>query len=86
MNDIHEKILSALASEKKALKIKEIASLTGLDPHTAARSLDVLEVLGKVRKIVVGTSKKYHLIESIPVFRLIDISSDLIIILDTDYF
>jgi len=84
MNDIHEKILSALASEKKALKIKEIASLTGLDPHTAARSLDVLEVLGKVRKIVVGTSKKYHLIESIPVFRLIDISSDLIIILDTD--
>jgi PAS domain S-box-containing protein len=83
MNETHAKILSILAQKGRSLKIKEIAALTQLDPHTAARNLDVLEVLGKVRKIVVGTSKKYHLIESIPVFSLIDISSDLIVILDT---
>lgn len=85
MNDTHTKIIATLAQENRALKIKEIAALTQLDPHTAARNLDVLEVIGKVKKIVVGTSKKYHLIESIPIFSLIDISSDLIIILDTSY-
>lgn len=83
MSDIHNRILSVLSSEDSALKIKEIAARCGLDPHTAARNLDVLEVLGRVRKVEVGTAKKYHLIEAIPVSGLIDISSDLVIILNT---
>ena len=82
MSEAHDKILRVLSTDGKALKIKEIAERTGLDPHAAARNLDVLEVLGRVRKLDVGTSKKYHLIESIPISGLIDLSSDLIVILD----
>ena len=65
--------------------IKTIAERCNLNPQTIARRLDTLELLGRVRKIQIGHAKKYYLIDAVPVSGLIDISSDLILILNTNF-
>ncbi|PWR69592.1 PAS domain S-box protein [Methanospirillum stamsii] len=77
-----KKILSILSQTKKPLMIKDIAELSGINRHTVARKLDTLEILGRVRKFQIGSAKKYSLTETVPVSSLIDISNDLIIILN----
>ncbi|HWQ66108.1 MAG TPA: hypothetical protein VN372_04465, partial [Methanospirillum sp.] len=69
-----EKIISTLSREKKSLMIKDIAELSGINRHMVARKLDILEILGRVRKIEIGHAKKYSLVEAVPVTSLIDIS------------
>lgn len=82
MDSVHDAILTVLTDQKKSLNIREIAERCGLNPHTTARQLDILEILGQVRKIEIGTSKKYYLVNSIPVSGLIDVASDLIVIVN----
>lgn len=77
-----KKILSTLSQTHKSLNIKDIAELSGLNRHTVARKLDTLEILGRVRKTEIGCAKKYSLVEAVPVSSLIDISNNLIIILN----
>lgn len=77
-----EKILTILSREKKSLMIKDIAEMCGINRHAVARKLDTLEILGRVRKIEIGSAKKYSMVEAVPVSSLIDISNDLIIILN----
>jgi PAS domain S-box-containing protein len=79
-----EQIIEVLSQERRPVSISDIAKKSGMDRHAVARNLEVLEILGKVRKIQRGTAKKYILIKSIPVSGLIDISSDLIVIINTD--
>ncbi|MFH0968378.1 MAG: PAS domain S-box protein [Methanobacteriota archaeon] len=82
MDDQKTRILKALSGLNRPITISALAEKTGLDRHAVARHLDTLELLGKVRKLHVGAAKKYLLTTSIPVSGLIDISSDLILILD----
>lgn len=82
MDEVHARIISILSGQEKSLMIKEISQRSGLHPQTVARNLDVLEVLGRVRKIQIGHAKKYYLTDTIPVSSLIDLSSDLILILN----
>ena len=82
MDNVHELIIATLSDHPAALTITEIASFSGLNRHAVARHLDTLELLGKVRKIQQGNAKKYFRVTSVPVSGLIDISSDLIIIVD----
>jgi PAS domain S-box-containing protein len=77
------RIVNALSGLERPINISEIARKTNLDRHAVARHLDTLELLGKVKQIHIGQSKKYLLYPIIPVSGLIDISSDLILILDT---
>lgn len=84
MDKGHDQIIATLSGNKKPLTITEIATISGLNRHTVARQLDVLEILGKVRKIEQGNAKKFYLVVSVPVSGLIDISSDLIVIVDKD--
>jgi len=76
-------ILQVLEREHTCIPITTIAGHTGLNRHTVARHLDMLELLGKVRKLEKGRAKKYLLVENLPSFSLIDISLDLIIILNS---
>lgn len=82
MDNVHELIIATLSEHPAALTITEIASFSGLNRHAVARHLDTLELLGKVRKIQQGNAKKYFQVASVPVSGLIDISSDLVIIVD----
>jgi PAS domain-containing protein len=75
-------ILSVLSNVQKPLMIKEIAAICSLNRHTVARKLDTLELLGRVRKIEIGNAKKYYITKAISVSSLIDISSDLILVLN----
>jgi PAS domain S-box-containing protein len=82
MDDQKKQIIEVLSLEKRPISISEIAKKSGMHRSAVARNLDVLEILGKVRKIQKGTAKKYFLVKSLPVSGLIDISSDLIIIIN----
>ena len=74
-------ILHSLEGEDVCISISAIASITGMNRHTVARHLDSLEILGKVRKLDVGRAKKYLLVKKISEYSLMDISSDLILVL-----
>lgn len=84
MDDQKKQIFTVLSREKRPISISEIAQKSGLNRHAVARNLDVLEILGKVRKIQKGKAKRFILITSLPVSGLIDISSDLIVIINTN--
>ena len=60
----------------------EIAKKSGMHRHAISRNLDVLEILGRVRKIQKRTAKKYFLVTALPVSGIIDISSGLIVIIN----
>jgi PAS domain S-box-containing protein len=82
-DDQKDLIISALSDDSKSATITAIARKTGIDRHAVARQLDALELLGKVRKFEKGTSKRYVLTESLPVLGLIDISADLIVVVNS---
>lgn len=75
-------ILRVLDKEDSCISISTIASHTGINRHAVARHMDSLEMLGKVRKLEVGRAKKYLLVKKIPEYGLIDISTDLIFIVN----
>ena len=82
MDDQKKQIIKVLSGENRPISISDIAKKSGVPRHAVARNLDVLEILGNVRKIEKGTAKKYFLIKSLPVSGLIDISSDPIVIIN----
>jgi PAS domain S-box-containing protein len=81
MDDQKKQIIEVLSREKHPISISEIAVKSEMHRHAVARNLDVLEILGKVRKIQRGKAKRYILVTSLPVSGLIDISSDIIVII-----
>jgi PAS domain S-box-containing protein len=81
MDDQKKQIIEVLSREKHPISISEIAVKSEMHRHAVARNLDVLEILGKVRKIQIGKAKRYILVTSLPVSGLIDISSDIIVII-----
>lgn len=82
MQDIDRVIIQALSESPQAMMITEIASKCGMNRHTIARKLDALEILGRVRKIEMGNAKRYYLSDAFPAFGLVDISSDLILVIN----
>ena len=58
MNDQKEHIIEVLSREKRPISITDIAKKSGMDRHAVARNLEVLEILGKVRKIQKGKANK----------------------------
>jgi PAS domain S-box-containing protein len=85
MDGMYEKIIHALSGERKPLMIKIIAEKCCLHPQTVSRKLETLEALGRVRKIQIGHAKKYYLVDTMQISNLIDISSDFILILNTNH-
>jgi PAS domain S-box-containing protein len=82
MDDQKKQIIEVLSQQKRPISISEIAKKLAMHRSTIARNLDVLEILGNVRKIEKGKAKKYILVKSLPVSGLIDISSDPIVIIN----
>jgi len=65
--------------------IKEIAQICGLERHTITRRLDRMEILGRVRKLEIGNSKRYYLSNTLPIVNLVDVCSDLIIVINEQW-
>lgn len=85
MKNLENAIINAL-SEYKSLSISAIARECRYDRHAVARQLEIMEIFGQVSKIEVGRAKKYLLLKSYPLFGLLDVSSDLVIVLDSDWY
>ncbi|WP_319579434.1 hypothetical protein [uncultured Methanospirillum sp.] len=82
MDPVEDLIIHSLYGQKRALMIKEIAQYCGLDRHTVSRRLDCMEILGQVRKLELGNSKRYYLNNTLSTYNLVDICSDLILVIN----
>jgi PAS domain-containing protein len=85
MDPVENLIIKSLYGQRRALMIKEIAQICGLERHTITRRLDKMEILGQVRKLEIGNSKRYYLSNTLPTFNLVDICSDLILVINEQW-
>ncbi len=83
-NPIFDDILRTFTLGKKALSISEISSLSGHHRHTVARYLDSLALSGKVEMRQHGQKKKYFLSDLQPESSLLNYSSHMVLILNTN--
>lgn len=83
-NNIFEDILSAFHQGKKYLSISEVAQLCGHHRHTVARYLDSLVLSGRLEMREHGQKKKYYLSDIKPESSLLNFSSHILVILNTD--
>lgn len=83
-NIIFEDILSAFTHGKKYLSISEVAQLCGHHRHTVARYLDSLVLSGRLEMREHGQKKKYYLSDLKPESSLLNFSSHILVILNTD--
>nr|WP_319538566.1 PAS domain S-box protein [uncultured Methanospirillum sp.] len=83
-NTIFEDILSAFTHGKKYLSISEVAQLCGHHRHTVARYLDSLVLSGRLEMREHGQKKKYYIADVKPESSLLNFSSHILIILNTD--
>lgn len=81
---IFEDILAAFTHGKKYLSISEVAQLCGHHRHTVARYLDSLVLSGRLEMREHGQKKKYYLSDVKPESSLLNFSSHILIILNTD--
>ncbi len=81
---IFEDILSAFDQGKKYLSISEVSQLCGHHRHTVARYLDSLVLSGRLEMREHGQKKKYYLSDIKPESSLLNFSSHILIILNTD--
>ena len=85
MDSVRDLIIASSSIKNQSLTITEIDQRTDLNRHAIGRQLDIPELLGKVRKIQHGNAENYFLTASVPISGLVDISSDIIIIIDNDF-
>ena len=81
---IFEDILSTFTQGKKYLSISEVSQLCGHHRHTVARYLDSLVLSGRLEMREHGQKKKYYLSDIKPESSLLNFSSHILIILNTD--
>lgn len=83
-NQVFEDILATFTKGKKYLSISEVAQLAGHHRHTVARYLDSLVLSGRLEMREHGQKKKYYLSDIKPESSLLNFSSHILIILNTD--
>ncbi len=84
-SDIIAIIQNQLKNQNKALSISEIAKKANISRFTAARYLELLHFSGQVKRFEVGKAKKYMLTSELNLCSLSDLTSDLIIVLNSEF-
>jgi len=69
----------------RGLTISDIASKTNMTRNIVAKYLDILLISGQVEMQVVGAAKVYFLSHRVPIAAMLDFSSDVVIVLDSDH-
>lgn len=83
--DEQQKILQLLKINSKGLTVGDIAKKIKLNRNSVAKYLDVLLIGGNVDMRQIGPAKLYFPSQRVPASKLLDYSSDEIIILDSQY-
>jgi PAS domain S-box-containing protein len=81
---IPDQIRDILKTNSRGMTVGEIARSIGMNAQSMGRHLDVLAASGNLEVRTFGRSKVYYLSQRVPIFSLIDISQDMILILDKD--
>ncbi|HTY52758.1 MAG TPA: PAS domain S-box protein [Methanomicrobiales archaeon] len=79
-----ERIKGLLKTHPRGLSITNLASITGLNRNLIAKYLDMLVISGQVEVQQYGPAKVFFPSQRIPVTAMIEISSDLVMVLDQD--
>ncbi|HNL86411.1 MAG TPA: PAS domain S-box protein, partial [Methanoregulaceae archaeon] len=79
-----DKIRNLLKGNPRGMSISEIAERLGLKRNIVSSDLNYLERLGHVEMQSIGTSKVYFSSTKIPLAGILNYSSDMILILDTN--
>ena len=77
-----DRIRNLLKENPRGMSISEIAERLGLKRNSVSGDLNYLERLGQVEMHSIGTSKVYFPTSNIPLFGILNYSSDMILILD----
>lgn len=81
---IPDQIKEALRTNPRGMTVSDVARSIGMNSQSTGRHLDVLAASGQVEVRTFGRSKVYYLSQRIPIFKMIDMSQDMIITLDSD--
>jgi len=81
---IPDQIKEALRANRKGMTVSDIARSIGMNSQSTGRHLDVLAASGQVEVRTFGRSKVYYLSQRVPVFTMINMSQDMIVLLDSD--
>jgi PAS domain S-box-containing protein len=78
------RIKNALKFSKKGMSISEITRQLKLNRNSVAKYLEILLISGQVDVKVYGTSKVYTLSQRVPLSAMMDFSSDMIVMVDSE--
>lgn len=77
------RITDLLRGSPRGMSVGEIADAIGINRNTAARYLDMLLVAGQVEMRTFGKAKVFFLSQRVPISAMLNISSDLVMVLDS---
>ncbi|MDR0438978.1 MAG: PAS domain S-box protein [Methanocalculaceae archaeon] len=83
VNDFSD-ILSLLKDNPRGMSITEIAEAAHLNRNTIARYMDTLLVSGQVELRTFGKAKVFFISKRIPVSAMLNLSSDMVLLVDED--
>jgi PAS domain S-box-containing protein len=79
-----ETIKKILRTNPRGLTITEIAKNIGANRNSTAKYLDLMMISGIIEQRNVGRAKLFYLSQRIPVYALLDYSSDIVIVLNQE--
>lgn len=81
-----DNIRELLKTHPKGLTIEEVSKKLSLNRTTAAKYLNAFVLTGQADMRTLGSAKLFYLTERVPLTNVLSLSSDLILILDSDLF
>lgn len=79
-----DKIKRLLKWHQRGMTISDLASEMKINRNLVAKYLDMLLIAGQVEMQVIGAAKVFFLSRRVPISALLEFSSDLVIVLDSD--
>ncbi|WOF17200.1 PAS domain S-box protein [Methanoplanus sp. FWC-SCC4] len=78
------KILDILKGNPRGMSVTDIANLVSVNRNTVSRYLDMLRISGQVDMKAYGKAKVFFISQRAPVSAMINFSSDMVVVIDSD--
>lgn len=82
--NLYEQIKDALKANPRGMTVGEVAQSIGMNSQSMGRHLDVMAAAGQVESRTFGRSKVYYLSQRVPIFAMINVLPNMIIMLDRE--
>lgn len=81
---LYEQIKEAIRANPRGMTVGQVARSVGMNAQSIGRHLDVMAAAGHLELRTFGRSKVYFLVQRVPLFAMINLSPDMIVMLDED--